>query len=212
MSIIETDCEVDFAPPLDYVEPPRSSPESSSSAGQRSRVGSSTTPISAGAGAGTSSSPIVIDDDIQMGGAVSETSVRKATAAAAAMARLSLQPSASPTVAVVASDASMPPSKFAAVEAAKRGYVPFAGVPHKLSEPKSSSSDSLSGGASGAALPPKSPGLTPLAGGVLLSTGTATSGASGTSAISAARPKRTLNRFEQARAEKAFQGPAKTLR
>ena len=64
MSIIETDIEVDFAPPVDYVEPTRPSERAGGGGG-------ATAGARALSGTGAVGSPIVIDDDSPSLGAVS---------------------------------------------------------------------------------------------------------------------------------------------
>lgn len=63
VSIIETDIEVDFAPPADYVEPTRPAARAAAGAGGGGGGGGATAGARAFSGTGAAGSPIVIDDD-----------------------------------------------------------------------------------------------------------------------------------------------------
>lgn len=240
MCVVETDCEVDFAPPKDYVEPdykaqakgdPRGTAAGAAAGGATNGASSNaggTTPKVVFGGSGNGSAITGNnDDEVQIvgdsrgvaGASSSSASTGRSAAAgsggvagsgsaglapisaggkpvsaaaAAALARLSGGGNGTPSPA---------PSKFAP----QSKVTPFEGAGRRLGgvAPGTASPGLGAGTPSGTGAPKGSPQLTPLAGGVILSSGLGPD---------ADKPKRSLNRFEQARAEKAFQGEGRSLR
>lgn len=215
VTIIETDCAVDFAPPVDYVEPiykPAAPPVASVSAGIGGRGGT--------AGLGTLESPFMLDDDdaprtgsgappfYPAGGAPpAGEGYLKRVRALGSSPHVGSAAAASPIGGVSAAGAAPPPLSLAggspmvgaaaATAAGGSSVTPFAGTGRRLAD-SGGVSESKGGGITSPSL---SPSLTPAAGGVVLMPGPGAS----------SRPQRTLNRFEQARAAKAFQGQGKSL-
>jgi ubiquitin fusion degradation protein 1 len=193
VSIIETDCEVDFEAPKDYVEQDWKNQQSQQSV----------TPITASSpsivwgssdssrqvGSGTLTSPFVLDDDSKDAivrntsplTASGESSSKRARASEAALSRLS---GTTPTSTPTAGDPSGgKESKFGLK------FTPFQGEGRALSSPA-------------VAAPNRSPLLSASSvGGQVISTG------------SSAVPKKekTLNKFEAMKKETSFQGTGRKL-
>lgn len=207
VSIIETDLVVDFAAPVDYVEPARpaaihapgsatsaadgssalkfgSGAASASSAAGAGGVGSSSsagggTPSGFGASAGSNAAA----GGQALGGASGspmDSAARRSLAAEAAARRFG---GGSPG----AGDGGGTPSKFAPK------VVPFTGQGYTIRD--------TAGGAGGSTTPGGAGGSPMTGGGTVLTRPGSAAGA---------KP-RTLNRFEEARKAKAFQGQGKTI-
>lgn len=263
IGIIETDLEVDFAPPKDYQQPlpPQATSSSSASA---AGAGAGTAGVGAGKALGSGSSPIVIDgeddDEDKKGGAGGQLSGGKRSFTAASLdaalpppkfqggsgtvsgGPASSSSSSSASAQSLAAQAALkrlqamkaaaaggvdgaaggpPPSKFQKQPA----VVPFAGTGYKVGtgEAVSPASTASAGAGAGGAGSARSRGASdlkegdasPSVGGLFQGSGLSNGGGAAGGAAGArpgsAKP-RTLNRFEQARAEKAFQGTGRTIR
>ena len=233
VSIVETDCEVDFAPPADYVEPDykamKAAAASSGAAGAGgakagAAVGASRGAASASSlggvamrGDGSSSNPIVFDDDdddsMDMGGSammsVSPFTAGGVTTASGESSTKRYRQSGDATAASAAAAAPSPIGVPAAATgpSASPKVPSFSGAGRRLSDgpaaPSGSPSSSPAASGAGAGGPPPSPSLHPIAGGVVLSGGVGGP---------APKPQRSLNRFEQQRAAASFGGQGRTLR
>lgn len=255
VSIIETDLEVDFAPPKD-AEAKAKAAGAGAGAGAGSGAaagGAGAAPFKAGSSGAKSGGVIVIDDDDEKpspsarGGAAGAGAGTGAAAASASASGLAIYkpafeggvgtaaggPSPAPgstpqslaalaalrRAAAAGSASSAAVSKFAKEPPVKAfagtGYRAGDGTPVGAGGAAASAVASgagaglvgvreSKGGDAGDGLPAGSPSLTPSvsAGGVVLSAG---------ARPTSAKPK-TLNKFEQARAAKAFGGEGKTIR
>ena len=211
--IIDADVEVDFAAPLDYVEPVRPAAAAASAAaagagpividdddddsGAAAVAAASATfpgmaPLGAAlrAGSAAAAAPAFIGGSGTTGGGPSAGSAAAPASGSSAATSLAAQAALKRAAAAAAAAAAgPPPSKFARKEPAV-----FVGAGHRVGD--ASSSTGAAGGAGGGA-----GAAIVSAGGIVVSTG----------AGDAARA-RTLNKFEQAKAAASFGGAGRSLR
>ena len=181
VSVVETDCEVDFAPPLDYVEPDY---KAAAAAAAAAAAGGG---AGGGAGAGAGGGMFGGVAHAQLGGSARAGPGAGASASGGGAGAASASHASAAGFTLGASAASSA-SAVATASAASGG--------RRLGSAADAPPAGAAGGGSG-----RSPQLGAQAGGVLLAT-----------AASSAPKKRTLNRFEQARADACFKGEGRTLR